>query len=390
MAFPRSFISTSRKVLIATGALTFGGALALAGIEVGMRTIGYGSVSTLAYGRDHYNPDLPEIGYAGRPNIRGIQTREGVSEVDFNSHGFNDVEHDRARAPGVFRIAVIGNSFSMAVQVARADGFVSRLGDELAQCPALAGRKIETINLGVDGYTIDQQFLMLRDYGLSLSPDFVLLQTISFLLASDLDPSISSSPRLEMLESGSLVVDRSYLEKPEFRLHASGTAALVQRLSDQSRLLQYMLEYRRMSGKQAANVDSAPADPQVLERYRQGRDLVFDQFANLLRARKIPWAVTIVPTADAASYLPFQSDPVRSEWLNLAAKAGVPVFDVENDARAEVRATGKHLHGFGSAMPAGPAMVTSHLNRFGHAFFARALGTRLCQFLGGVRPTNAG
>jgi hypothetical protein len=379
VASPRSFISTSRKILVAAGALALGSGVALASIEIGMRAIGYGSVSTLAYGRDHYNPDLPEIGYAGRPNVHGIQTREGVSELDFNSHGFNDVEHSRVAAPGVFRIVVIGNSYSMAVQVPRADGYVSRLADELRQCPALAGRKVETINLGVDGYTIHQQFLVLRDYGLSLSPNFVLLQVNSFLLAGDYNPSLNSSPRLEMSDTGDLVVDRSYLDQPGFKRRASGAAELVQRLSDPSRLVQYILEYRRIGGSPATKGDGAPAavGPEVFDRYRQGRDLVFEQLSNLLRVRRIPWAVTIVPTADDTSYSPSQPEPVRNEWLNLAAKIGVPVFDVEEEARAEVRATGRYLHGFGTTMAAG------HLNRFGNAFFAKALGNRLCQFLGG-------
>jgi hypothetical protein len=181
-----------------------------------------------------------------------------------------------------------------------------------------------------------------------------------------------------MSDAGGLTVDRSYLDKPEFKRRASSAAALVQKLSDQSRLVQYMLEYRRISGSPVTKESSAPApvDPKELERYRQGRDLVFEQLSNLLRVRRIPWAVTIIPTADSTSYLSFRSEPVRDEWLNLAARTGVPVFDVEEEARAQVRATGRYLHGFGTTMAAG------HLNRFGNAFFARALGTRLCQFLG--------
>jgi hypothetical protein len=110
----------------------------------------------------------------------------------------------------------------------------------------------------------------------------------------------------------------------------------------------------------------------------------------LLQARKIPWAVTIVPTADAATYLSFQPEPLRNEWLNLAARDGVPVFDVEEEARAQVRATGKYLHGFGTAMAAEPATAQAHLNRFGNAFLAKALGARLCKLLGGAQAANAG
>jgi len=111
----------------------------------------------------------------------------------------------------------------MALQVARADNFVSRLQEELKQCPALAGRKIETINLGVEGFTIDQQFLVLRDYGLSLSPNFVLLQSNSAL---EFNPSSNFSPHIVMRNNG-VSVNRTYAEMPGFKARASGAAALV-------------------------------------------------------------------------------------------------------------------------------------------------------------------
>jgi hypothetical protein len=373
MASPRSSISISRKIARGTGALVLGAAIALMSIEVGMRAIGYGAVMPLAYGRNNYHPDLPDIGYAGRSNIRGVQTREGVADVQFNSHGFNDTEHDRVPAADAYRIVVVGNSYSMNFQVEREDGYVSRLGEELRKCPVLANRKVETINLGVDGYTIHQQFLMLRDYGLSLSPDFVLLQVNSFVPAGDLNPSLILAPRLDLSDAGDLVIDRSYQNEPGFKRRASSIAALVQRLSDYSRLLQYVLEYHRVSASPATREDRASARaavaPQVFDAYRRGRALVFDQLAKLLGARKIPWGVTIVPTADATSY----AQPVRDEWENLAARNGVPFFDVEEEARAEVRATRRDLHGFG--------MAGGHLNRFGNAFFAKALGSRICEFL---------
>ena len=159
------------------------------------------------------------------------------------------------------------------------------------------------------------------------------------------------SPRLDLSDAGDLVIDRSYQNEPEFKRRASSIAALVQRLSDYSRLLQYVLEYRRVSAFPAAREDRAsapaPVATQVFDAYRRGRGLVFDQLAKLLGARKIPWGVTIVPTADATSYSPVKSEPVRDEWENLAARNGVPFFDVEEEARAEVRATRRYLHGFG-------------------------------------------
>ena len=373
MALRLSSTSIFRQGLLALGALALGAVFAVVTIEIGLRAIGFGAVSVLAYGRDHYNPDLPEIGYAGRPNIHGIQTREGISEVRFNSHGFHDIEHDRTPDPDTYRVVVVGNSYTMAEQVPRADVYVSRLEKELTLCPVLAGRKIETINLGVDGYTIHQQYLVLLDYGLSLSPDLVVLQVNSFALAGDFDPLFNLSPRL-VLHGDELDVDRAYLLHPEFRRRASRVAALIQQLSDRSRVLQYLLEVRRRAGQLSAT-SAKPAGAQALERYRSDRDMVVEQFAKLLRDLNIPWALTIVPTADDTTYSPERSSPMEIDWLNLAHRLGIPAIDVEQEARAEVRTTGRFLHGFGTTM------TTGHLNRHGHAFFARALSAHLCEII---------
>ncbi|HUO53223.1 MAG TPA: hypothetical protein VMU18_00675 [Rhodoblastus sp.] len=380
MAPRPSSISISK--IVAGGAALFGGVLlALVTIELGMRLVGYGSVSTLAYGRAHYNPDLPELGYAGRPNARGVQSNEGLSRLALNSHGFHDVEHSAAKPLGTFRLMALGNSYTMADQVALADGYVAQLGEALKQCPALAGRDIETINLGVDGYTIHQQYLMLRDYGLSLKPDFVLLQTNSFVVPGDLDPQKNLSPRLEKGPDGRVRVDYSYLDSPEFRAKSSHAAVLLQAASDRSRLLQYALQYRRIVKQEEAEADvpkeqAAKIDPAVFARFARGRDLAFDEMVALLRARDIPLAVTIVPDADARSRDPVSDEPIRREWRGLATRDGAPFIDVEEEARAEVRASGRYLHGFGARTGFG------HLNRTGNAFFAKALAARLCPLLG--------
>jgi hypothetical protein len=381
MAPHPSSISTFRAAAIGASAVCLGALGALGTIELGMRAFGYGSVSTLAYGRANYNSDLPEVGYAGRPEAQGIQSNEGVSQVALNSHGFHDVEHAKAKPPGVFRLLALGNSYTMALQVDRRDGYVAQLGEALRQCPALAGREVETINLGVDGYTIHQQYLMLRDYGVSLKPDFVLLQTNNFVVPGDLDPLRNLSPRLFRAPDGSVSVDYSYLVSPEFRQKSSRAAILLQRASDDSRLLQYAIQYRRISRETEAEAqkhgDQTRIDPTVYAAYQKGRDLAFDEIASLLHAHDIPLAVTITPDADARSGEPPGPEPIKEEWARLAKQAGAPFLDVENAARAQVRATGAYLHGFGARTGFG------HLNRTGNALFGKALAARLCPLLGG-------
>jgi hypothetical protein len=383
MAPRPSSISTFRSAAASAGAVAIGVLAALGAIELGMRVLGYGAVSALAYGRAGYNADLPEVGYAGRPNASGIQSNEGLSRLVLNDHGFHDLDHPQAKPGGAFRLLVVGNSYSMAAQVDRAQGYVAQLGEALKQCPALAGREIETVNLGVDGYTIHQQYLMLRDYGLTLKPDFVLLQTNAFVVPGDLDPLKNFSPRLRREADGAVTVDYSYLDSPEFKQKSSRAAALLQRASDESRLLQYLIQYRRIAKEIAAEAakprtDGPPTiDPAVYASYAQGRDLAFGEMAKTLRARDIPFAVTVLPEADAQSAKPFAPEPVRREWRQLAQGVGAPFIDVEEQARAQVRATGVYLHGFGDRAGFG------HLNRAGNAFFGMALAEQLCPLLGG-------
>ncbi|MBB4196231.1 hypothetical protein CCR94_12130 [Rhodoblastus sphagnicola] len=367
----------SSALLKGGGVVVLGVALALAAIETAMRVVGWGAVQTLAYGRGHYHPDLPEVGYAGRPNVSGIQSAEGVSRVAFNSHGFHDLEHDRAKPADAFRIVVIGNSYSVAEQVAREHGYVAKLAENLRGCPSLAGREVETINLGVDGFTIHQQFLMLRDYGLTFSPDMVLLQVNDFVVPGDLDPLKNFSPRLEQAEAG-IIVNLSYLDTPDYREKSSNAANLLQQASDHSRLLQYLLQYRRARARTAAKPEAAPAvdEAAIYESYRRGRDLAFGEIASLVQAHDIRFAVTITPEADALSDRPLAPNPLRRDWMTLAQSVNAPLLDIEEEARAQVRRTGAWLHGFGAQTG------TGHLNRAGNAVFAQALAPRICGLLG--------
>src|SRR3954469_3185924 len=62
-----------------------------------------------------YLPDSV-IGSRLRPGAEGWQRAEGVAYVKVNSQGLRDREHALAKPPGTVRIAILGDSFSEAVQ----------------------------------------------------------------------------------------------------------------------------------------------------------------------------------------------------------------------------------------------------------------------------------
>src|SRR5215469_11978541 len=137
MSSHRSYISTFKSAFgyFAVGAA--GVLAAIISIELILRLVGYGAVAYLGYGPFQNNLQLPELGYAGRPNVDGIQTQEGYSRLVLNNLGFHDVDHRPEKGAGSFRVAVLGNSHTMASQVETSETYVSKLGRALSACPVL-------------------------------------------------------------------------------------------------------------------------------------------------------------------------------------------------------------------------------------------------------------
>lgn len=101
----------------------------------------------------------PKLGFELRPNSFV------AAEVDYriNGDGFRGKALS-PKAPGVQRIAVFGDSIVFGYWVAEGDAFPAQLG-------AILGPRVETLNLGVPGYNLDQEVENLRNRVDSLRPD---------------------------------------------------------------------------------------------------------------------------------------------------------------------------------------------------------------------------
>jgi hypothetical protein len=95
--------------------------------------------------------------------------------VRINRDGFRGPDYAKVKPPGVIRVAVIGDSYAEAIQVAEDKTFTAVSGRELADCPSLKGKRIEAMNFGVDGYGTAQELITLQRKVWSYSPDIVIL-----------------------------------------------------------------------------------------------------------------------------------------------------------------------------------------------------------------------
>jgi hypothetical protein len=114
-------------------------------------------------------------GWGLRPNTAGYYRREGGSWVSINSAGFRGPEFAKEKPPGTIRIAVLGDSYTEAIQVPYEDTFASVAARRLTECPMLKGRRIEALNFGVDGYGTAQELVTLREKVWAYHPDIVVL-----------------------------------------------------------------------------------------------------------------------------------------------------------------------------------------------------------------------
>lgn len=120
------------------------------------------------------------IGYRNRPGLQG--SYYGVP-VSINAQGMRDLEV-QAKAPGEFRILVMGDSVPFGIGVRYEDSLAQQL-QTLLQAHHTRVR-FRTLNMGVPSYNTEQELIQLQSLGLTLEPDAALL----LFSTNDIEPKL--------------------------------------------------------------------------------------------------------------------------------------------------------------------------------------------------------
>jgi hypothetical protein len=134
------------------------------------------------------------------------QTLEFESRVRTNRWGLRGGDVAERPAPGMFRILVLGDSFTHAAQVDDEATFTARLADRLAA----SGVRAEVLNAGVNGWGTDNAVLYYEQEGYRFEPDLVLL-------AFDTTNDVYENSR-RMLSMRALYADKPYFTLEDGRL----------------------------------------------------------------------------------------------------------------------------------------------------------------------------
>jgi hypothetical protein len=223
--------STRRARLLA---LLISTLLALLVAEVALRIVG------VSY-PNFYGPDARR-GWALLPGSEGWWIKEGRAWVRINRDGMRDDEHPAAKPAGEVRIAFLGDSCTESLQVPQEQTFWKLLESQLAaQCPAVAGKKVTSLDFGVSGYGTAQELLTLQDNAWKYQPDLVLL---AFYTGNDVRNNWrpleldGARPYFVPRPDGTLALDDSFRGTSGYRLRRTAPARVLYSLFNHVRLLQ--------------------------------------------------------------------------------------------------------------------------------------------------------
>lgn len=283
-------------VLLSVGSILFvllvaEAAARLASLSVGTVQINRGVVRASAD---------PKLGFELRPNSFV------ASEVGYriNGDGFRGPTL-QPRRPGVSRVAVLGDSIVFGYWVAESDAFPAQLG-------AILGPRVETLNLGVPGYNLDQEVENLRNRVDALHPDVVVF---GFCL-NDLEGLVSFEYGLTKARREARSGPRHALES---LLSVSRFAAWIEyRLTERDARAEFARARNPFGG------ELYKATPETLDAHL---DASFTALAGVVKPRGIAAAIAIFPIlGNKFENYPYQD--LHARIARAAERAGLLAVDL--------------------------------------------------------------
>ena len=171
---PKQVWSTLRNVLMAMGGML----AALILLEIGARFLPppYEDTGNVA------DVCSNQVGWRGSPYFTTtVGTDDYYHNLQLNSVGMHDNEHQQSKPANTFRILVLGDSFVRAHQVKEEETSHQVLESLLNSGDS--PQHFETISAGVDAWGTGQELLYYRNEGRDYQPDLVVLM---FYLGNDI------------------------------------------------------------------------------------------------------------------------------------------------------------------------------------------------------------
>ncbi|HET6930103.1 MAG TPA: hypothetical protein VFI45_07260 [Candidatus Acidoferrum sp.] len=354
-----------------------------------------------------YSPNR-NLGWVLLPGASGLVSTETPQWVRINSHGFRDLERSYEKPPGTYRIAVLGNSWTEALQVPLEKTYPAVLQEKLNESSCFSGRKVEVLNFGVAGYSTAQEFLLLQQKVWDYHPDLVLL---AFYPARDIANNVrelnnAAAPERSpyfVYRDGQLVLDDAFRSLPALQSRQIWLQTVGYQFDQHVKLLQAISTIQRFgkirvamaaAKEQAAKsgvdnlefaIYSQPTSPAMQDAWKITEGL-FLSMRDEIRAHGAEFRIITLAARP-------QVIPEPAKRTELLRKLGVQDFSYADNRINEIAATlgisvtnlapvlssyaeSRHvyLNGFHSSN-----LGTGHWNETGHRVAGETIAADLCR-----------
>ena len=263
------------------------------------------------------------------PNRRVIQSSPEIGSIELrtNSLGLRDDQEYGVKTDQSFRILALGDSFTWGQGVTFEETWLHLL--ELRLNDGHPRKRIELIKAGVPGYGTRDELNYLRNYGLKLQPDLVLLAFIGEDMLNNGAPWPEHFVPPAPPTFGSVLRARSP-EQLEWRLrHASHLYNLLIPLASRGWMGRWFTE------RKAADSFVLRSYPAKWVRLWETTEGFLNDMHDSLQEAGIPLVIVVIPQRLQILVDQFKLDPLRFEpdkpyalVKNFANDRGLPVFDL--------------------------------------------------------------
>ncbi|MDG1894917.1 MAG: SGNH/GDSL hydrolase family protein [Fuerstiella sp.] len=369
--------SLSKKVLVFSCATLAGFMLG----EVLLRLMG------ISY-PELYTPD-PHCASRLSPGASGWWISEGRSFVRINSDGLRDREHEPAKPTGAFRIAILGDSYTEALQVAAEKSFWAVAERQLRRSNLFDGREPEFVNFGVSGYGTAQELLTLRSRVWKYDPDLVLVAFChNDIQDNSRDLGGGETRPYFLLRDDELHLDKSFLESAGYLTALTRYEKTKAQVVNMSYMLQVLKQTKRRWHLQRErpeksnphfedtgsdfNVYEAPRTPVEKAAWNITERLILEIRADAMKKRAKFGLITVTtplqvhPDSELrrqatnkspASHLLYAEHRLEK----LAEDHNFPILTLARQFKKRAESGNIFLHGFSNTQPG-----TGHWNETGH------------------------
>ncbi len=334
----------------------------------------------------------PHTGYTHIPNRTLVHESEGYSVVHINSLGFRDHETTLEKPPGTFRIAILGDSYVEARQVALENAVSEQLESLLNRSDT--NTRYEVLNFGMNGYSTAQERQRLEHFVMPFDPDLVILSICTTNDVRDNHPKLTNIARPFFLpdDQGQFTLDTRFrelsggrrdLRAPDSRFWriATWTTSNVRLAGIAIEAVRTFTQRKRHTAPipELADIYTGserdlniynPNPPEVWQHAWLITQFILDDMNTRCRLRDIPFVAVIQGSSQ-------QVDPAARETFTRLR----PELDVDHPEKRLIafftakdithlplsqpflehyKKTGQHLHGFGNRPGIG------HWNEKGH------------------------